>query len=155
MEYRKLIKALPHQRAWRRPIPMARTGEGTMDKTPPHFHEDFLAQLQDSAGVAEYLDAALEESAIPEVFLHALRTVAEAKGMAHLARETDLKPERLYQMLSERGNPVLSSLYAILDALDMRLSKLLSERGNPVLSSLYAILEALGLRLTVVCKEAA
>ena len=93
-----------------------------MDKTQSNFQEDFLTPLQDSAGVAEYLDAALEESAIPEVFLHALRTVAEAKGMAHLARETDLKPERLSKLLSERGNPVLSSLYAILAALDLRLS---------------------------------
>jgi probable addiction module antidote protein len=122
MEYRKLINALHHKRALQLPISMARTGEGTMDKTPPNFHEDFLAQPQDSECVAEYLDAALEESAIPEVFLHALRTVAEAKGMAHLARATDLKRESLYTMLSERGNPVLSSLYAILNALDIRLS---------------------------------
>jgi probable addiction module antidote protein len=101
---------------------MARIVEGIMDKTQPISHEDFLAQLQDSAGVAEYLDAALEESAIPEVFLHALRTVAEAKGMAQVARETELKQESLYKLLSERGNPALSSLYAILAALDLRLS---------------------------------
>jgi probable addiction module antidote protein len=93
-----------------------------MDNTPPNFHEDFLAQLTDSECVAEYLDAALEESAIPEVFLRALHNVAEAKGMTQLARETELKREHLYTMLSERGNPVLSSLYAILDALDLRLS---------------------------------
>ena len=42
--------------------------------------------------------------------------------MTQLARDTDLKRESLYTMLSERGNPVLSSLYAILDALDLRLS---------------------------------
>jgi probable addiction module antidote protein len=93
-----------------------------MDNTPPNLPEDLLAQLTDSDFGAEYLDAALEESAIPEVFLRALRNVAEAKGMTQLARETELTREYLYTILSERGNPVLSSLYAILDALDLRLS---------------------------------
>jgi probable addiction module antidote protein len=93
-----------------------------MDKTQPNFHEDLLEQLKDPEFVAEYLDAAMEESNIPEVFLLALRNVAEAKGMTQLARETELKRESLYKMLSERGNPVLSSLYAILDVLDLRLS---------------------------------
>jgi probable addiction module antidote protein len=93
-----------------------------MDNTHPNFPDDLLEQLTDSEFVAEYLDAALEESDIPEVFLRALRNVAEAKGMTQLARDTDLKREHLYTMLSERGNPVLSSLYAILDTLDLRLS---------------------------------
>jgi probable addiction module antidote protein len=95
---------------------------GNMDKTQPSFHDDLLEQLTDSEFVAEYLDAALEESDIPEVFLRALRNVAEAKGMTQLARETERKRESLYTILSERGNPVLSSLYAILAALDLRLS---------------------------------
>ena len=64
----------------------------------------------------------LEKSDEPSVFLLALRNVAEARGMSHLARATELNRESLYMMLSERGNPVLSNLYAILDALGMRLS---------------------------------
>lgn len=64
----------------------------------------------------------LEEGSSPEAFLLALRDVAEARGMSQLARDTDLKRESLYTMLSERGNPVLRSVHAILDALDMRLS---------------------------------
>jgi len=51
---------------------------------------------------------------MPEVFLLALRNVAEARGVARIARETKLNRENLYAMLSERGNPVVSSLYAIL-----------------------------------------
>lgn len=93
-----------------------------MGKPQPNFHEDLLEQLKDPEFVAEYLEAALEESDMPDVFLLALRNVAEAKGMTQLARETELKRESLYTMLSERGNPVLSSLYAILDALNLRLS---------------------------------
>jgi DNA-binding phage protein len=43
-------------------------------------------------------------------------------GIAQLARDTNLQRENFYTMLSERGNPVLRSLTAILDALDLRLS---------------------------------
>ena len=93
-----------------------------MAKTRRNYHEDLLERLKDPEYAAGYLAAALEEEDMPEVFLLALRDVAEAKGMTQLARETALKRESLYTMLSERGNPVLSSLYAILDALDMRLS---------------------------------
>jgi probable addiction module antidote protein len=114
-------KAL-NKKILRLPILIGRTIGDTMGKPQPNFHEDLLEQLKDPEFVAEYLEAALEESDMPDVFLLALRNVAEAKGMTQLARETELKRESLYTMLSERGNPVLSSLYAILDALNLRLS---------------------------------
>jgi probable addiction module antidote protein len=59
---------------------------------------------------------------MPEVFLLALRNVAEAWGVARIGREAKLNRENLYAMPSEHGDPVLSSLYAILDALGIRLS---------------------------------
>jgi probable addiction module antidote protein len=93
-----------------------------MARKQPTYHEDLLERLKDPAYAVEYLEAALEEGDMPEVFLLALRNVAEARGMARIARETKLSRENIYPMLSERGNPVLSSLYAILDALGMRLS---------------------------------
>lgn len=93
-----------------------------MAKTQRSYREDLLERLKDPDYAAGYLEAVLEEDSSPEAFLLALRDVAEAKGMTQLARETNLKRESLYTMLSERGNPVLNSLYAILDALDMRLS---------------------------------
>jgi DNA-binding phage protein len=40
--------------------------------------------------------------------------------MARIALETKPDRENHYAILSERGSPVLSSLYAILDALGMR-----------------------------------
>jgi probable addiction module antidote protein len=53
----------------------------------------------------------------------ALRTVAEAVGgMAALANKTKLSRETLYRTLSERGNPRLETLTAILAAFGMRLS---------------------------------
>lgn len=93
-----------------------------MGKTHPNYHDDLLERLKDPDYAADYVAAALEENDMPEVFLIALRDVAEARGMTQLARDTELKRESLYTMLSERGNPVLSSLYAILDALDLRLT---------------------------------
>ena len=99
-----------------------------MAKKQRNYREDLLERLKDTNYAAGYLEAVLEEDGSPEAFLIALRDVAEARGMTQLARDTDLKRESLYTMLSKRGNPVLSSIYAILDALDMRLS---IERKQP------------------------
>lgn len=52
----------------------------------------------------------------------ALRTAADVLGMAELARRTGLSREALYRTLSERGNPRLDTLGAILDAFGLRLS---------------------------------
>jgi probable addiction module antidote protein len=93
-----------------------------MARKRPNYHEDLLERLKDPAYAVEYLEAALAERDMPAVFLLALCNVAEARGMARLARETKLNRENLYAMLSERGNPVFRSLYVILDALGMKLS---------------------------------
>jgi probable addiction module antidote protein len=93
-----------------------------MAKKQRSYRQDLIERLKDPDYAAGYLEAVLEEGDAPEALLLALRNIAEARGMTQLARDTDLKRESLYTMLSERGNPVLSSLYAILDALDMRLS---------------------------------
>jgi probable addiction module antidote protein len=53
----------------------------------------------------------------------ALRTVADAVGgMAALAEKTGLSRETLYRTLSEKGNPRLDTLTAILAAFGLRLS---------------------------------
>ena len=51
------------------------------------------------------------------IFLLALRNVAEAQGgVARLAEKAKLNRESLYKILSERGNPELKSLDALLHA---------------------------------------
>jgi probable addiction module antidote protein len=78
--------------------------------------------LRDAGEAEEYLNAALEEGD-PELFLLALRNVAEAHGgVAQLAEKAKLNRERLYKILSERGNPELKSLGALLHALGFRLA---------------------------------
>lgn len=54
----------------------------------------------------------------PELFLLALRNVAEAQGAAAvLAEKTKLNHDSLYRMLSELGNPEFRSLDALLQSL--------------------------------------
>lgn len=86
------------------------------------YQEHLIERLRDPAEALAYLKAALEERDLPEVFLLALRNVAEARGFSKLAQDTKLNRESLYRMLSKKGNPSLASLYALLDSLGFRLS---------------------------------
>ena len=92
-----------------------------MSKTSRPYKPELLRTLQDSLEAAEYLNAALEEDS-KELFLLALRNVAEAHGMKKLAGEAQLNRESMYRMLSDQGNPQLSSLAAILEQLGLRIS---------------------------------
>lgn len=77
--------------------------------------------LCDPMEAAAYLNAALEDGS-QEIFLLALRDVAEARGISRLAQETSLNRENLYRILSEKGNPQFSSLKALLDSLGFKLA---------------------------------
>lgn len=85
------------------------------------YQEQLLQDLKDPEEAVAYLNAALEESS-EALFLKALRNVAEAHGIAHLAQSAKLNRESMYRMLSEQGNPQLSSLKAVLDSLGLRLA---------------------------------
>ena len=81
------------------------------------YEEVLINELKDPELAAEYLSAALEDGSI-EAFLLALRSVAEAHGgVGGLADATQLNRQSLYRMLSDRGNPTLSSLWRVLDSL--------------------------------------
>ncbi|MDR4459919.1 MAG: putative addiction module antidote protein [Nitrospirales bacterium] len=85
------------------------------------YQSDLIESLHDAGEAEEYLNTALEEGD-PELFLLALRNVAEAQGgVAQLAEKAKLNRESLYKILSERGNPELKSLDALLHALGFRL----------------------------------
>lgn len=84
------------------------------------YHDHLMEQLKDRREAAEYLTACFEDS--EEVFLLGLRNVVEAcGGIGKLASNTSLNRESLYRMLSGEGNPRLSSLAVILDALGIQL----------------------------------
>lgn len=107
-----------------------------MAKLTEDYQEFLLASLQDPRDAVEYLNAALAEND-PRLFLLALRNVAEARGMRALATQTRLNRENLYRMLSAQGNPQLSSLSALLDAMNLRLAiqlKPADRRRKPALN---------------------
>src|SRR5712691_3116672 len=103
------------------PTGMTTNGESGMSKLTKDYRESLLEDLQDPQEAAAYLTAALEEGD-SAVFLLALRNVADAKGMSAVAAKAQLNRESLYRMLSERGNPQLDSLTALLEALELRLA---------------------------------
>jgi len=92
-----------------------------MSRPSRPYTESLYEDLQDPDEAAEYLTAALEDGS-QEVFLLALRDVAEAHGMKRLADGAQLNRESMYRMLSDQGNPQLASLSAILRQLGLRLA---------------------------------
>jgi probable addiction module antidote protein len=79
-----------------------------------------LRRHPDSA--AEYLKSALEEDDDPRVLLIALRHLALAQGIAKVAKAARIERESLYRALSARGNPRLSTLFAVSKAIGLRLT---------------------------------
>ncbi|MCL2482674.1 MAG: putative addiction module antidote protein [Propionibacteriaceae bacterium] len=70
--------------------------------------------LDTEDAIAAYLEAVAEEDIA--MLPAALGTVARARGMSALARDTGLARESLYRALSEDGNPTLSTLIKVLSA---------------------------------------
>ncbi|MHB1541946.1 MAG: addiction module antidote protein [Steroidobacteraceae bacterium] len=81
---------------------------------------DYLKSEED---MAAYLQACLEEAPDDPAFIaQALGTVARARGMMQLAKDTGLTREGLYKALSKDGNPSLATVLKVLQALHLRIS---------------------------------
>ncbi len=87
-------------------------------------HEETVVQRlkTDPAFAAEYLKAAMEDEDEPRVLLIALRQLAEAQGIAKVAKAAGIQRESLYRALSPRGNPRLSTLVAVTKAIGLKLT---------------------------------
>lgn len=89
-------------------------------------HDVMLRELRaDPEYAAEFVKVALEEMEDPDTCaaaLLALRTVAEAYGMAKVAEEAGIQRESLYRSLSPSGNPTLKTLMAVMKAVGLRIS---------------------------------
>jgi probable addiction module antidote protein len=84
----------------------------------PAQHEWLRADARHSAA---YLEAAIETGE-PGDLMAALRDIADAHGgVSYIAKTTGLGRETLYRTLSKKGNPQLSSLMPILEAVGLRL----------------------------------
>lgn len=91
------------------------------------YQEELIEALRDHDEAVAYLNAALEESMegdeeSQELFLRALRNVAEAQGgLGKLSKKVHIRRENLYRILSEGGNPELNTFTTILGALGFSL----------------------------------
>ncbi|WP_460131109.1 addiction module antidote protein [Pseudomonas sp. S1_E04] len=97
-------------------------------------HEDSVLEMlrDDEAFALEYLSAALEEideAGGEDAFLVAIRRVAEARGgMLNLSQNTGLNRANLYRSIAVGGDPKLSTLLKVLQALGVGMSKVVSLR---------------------------
>jgi probable addiction module antidote protein len=92
-----------------------------MKKISEKYENNLKKDLLDPVEASEYLNAALEDGS-QEVFLMALKDIANAKGISEIARETKLNRENLYRILSTQGNPKLKSLNSVLHSVGLKLS---------------------------------
>ena len=84
-------------------------------------HEKALSEeLKDPNEAAAYLSAALEENDL-DIFLLALRRVAQAQGISQISEKSSINRQHIYRALSEEGNPTLKNLIALLAALHFSL----------------------------------
>jgi len=90
------------------------------EKFTPYDTADYLT---DDDRVSAYLEAVLEEAGDdPALIAQALGTLARARNISQLARETGLTREGLYKALSADGNPSFSTVIKVAKALGLRLT---------------------------------
>jgi probable addiction module antidote protein len=83
---------------------------------------DSAEHLKTDEDVALYIDACLEEAGDDAAFIaKALGTIARARGMTQLARDTGLGRESLYKALSGDGNPSFATILKVMSALGIKL----------------------------------
>lgn len=85
------------------------------------YDESLNTALLDPVEAAAFLDAVIELDD-PAALLLALRQVANAHGMADVARRADLGEKTLFKSLSENGNPTIATVHKVLHAVGLRLS---------------------------------
>jgi probable addiction module antidote protein len=81
---------------------------------------DSAEHLKTEEEMVLYLEACLKE-ADAALIAHALGTIAKARGMTQLARDTGLSRESLYKALSGEGNPEFATVMKVVKALGFQL----------------------------------
>ncbi len=95
-----------------------------MKHEPSVSHDEAVVRRlrKDPDFAVEYLKAAMEDDDEPRVLLLALRHVAQAQGIARIAKAAGIERESLYRALSAHGNPRLSTLVAVARAIGLKLT---------------------------------
>lgn len=84
-------------------------------------HYDTADYLETDEDIVAYLEACAEEND-PALMAHALGTIARARNMSQLARDTGLSREGLYKALSGDGNPSLATVMKVAHALGLQIT---------------------------------
>lgn len=87
-------------------------------------HDEFIIRhlREDPEFAAGYLKAAIEDDDEPRVLLIALRHLAQARGVAKVAKAAGIERESLYRALSGNGNPRFSTISAVMKAIGVKLT---------------------------------
>lgn len=91
----------------------------TKTKTTSYDSTEYFKTDED---MAMYLESCFEEAGNDAAFIaKALGTIARAKGMTQLAKDTGLGRESLYKALSGEGNPSFATILKVTTALGIEL----------------------------------
>lgn len=87
------------------------------------YQNYLIESLKDQDEAIAYLNAALADED-PRIFLIALKNILTAQGITipTVAKKASLNRENLYRILSENGNPTLTSTVNILHSIGLNLA---------------------------------
>lgn len=101
-----------------------------MPKRTSAYRDRLLQRLAIPEEAANYLNAAKDDSL--EVFLEALKDVAQARRMTAVAKRAGVKRETIYKAFSKKGNPTLETLDSVLSVLGLQIRIVAAARSSPV-----------------------
>lgn len=82
---------------------------------------DAAEHLDSEEAIAAFLAEAMEIGE-QKFIVHALNTVARARGMTQIAKDAGIARQALYKSLGEDGNPTLSTLLGVFKSLGLTLA---------------------------------
>ncbi|WP_024539635.1 addiction module antidote protein [Comamonas badia] len=92
-----------------------------MNARDKSYAESIARALTNPEEAAAYIEAAIEQDDTAALLV-ALRHVAQAHGMAEVARRAEVGDKALFKSLSDKGNPTITTVSKVLHALGLRLS---------------------------------
>src|SRR4051812_44392788 len=100
-----------------------KAGDPKMPRYSENYKEMLLKQLNDAETAAEYLNEHMGYGGPKrkELLLQAFKNVMEAQGFTNVAKKSGISRRALYHAFSEKGNPTLDTLFALLDTVGIEL----------------------------------
>ncbi len=94
-----------------------------MPRYSANYKDMLLKHLNDAETAAAYLNEHMKDEGPKrkELLLQAFKNVMEAQGFTKLSKSSGISRRSLYHAFSDRGNPTLDTLLAILDSIGLEL----------------------------------